>query len=178
MQRKRKMAIILPVFFVMLAVVVMFTFPASVFACGSGGGTKVKEPVVEPIVEKEPIVKTYEKDESGFSEMLYNELLGREPEQDEITFWKEGLTNGSISPSDIVNAFLLGQEGHQKYGSYNDSQFVDLLYNFLLKRAPDEQGYATWMSQLSSGTKREDIINSIAMSGEFADIWKEYGITQ
>ena len=174
MQRRRKMAIILPVFFVMLAVMVMFTFPASVFACDSGGDTKVNEPVVE----EEPVVKTYEKDESGFSEMLYNELLGREPEQDEITFWKEGLTNGSISPSNMVNSFLLGQEGHQKYGSYNDSQFVDLLYNFLLKRAPDEQGYAAWMSQLSSGAKRDAIINSIVMSGEFADIWKEYGITQ
>jgi len=173
METKKKAAlIILPVIIAVISVLILSAFPAGISACETG-----TEIIVEkPKAEEKPEEKTYDKNPSGFTEMLYNELLGREAAGSEINYWQKGLSAGTFSPSFMLSSFLLGQEGQKKYGSYDDSKFIGFLYEFVLKREPDTEGYNAWLSMMSSGAKRDEIINSFTSSQEFINIWNEYGI--
>ena len=161
-----------PVVFVaviLLVTCMLFAFPAKIFACEPA-------PVVEPVKEEVKKEKVYEKSPSGFTEKMYNKILGREAESSEISYWKDGLSNGTIKASDMINEFLLGQEGSNRFSGYSDSQFVKFLYRTLLNRGEDSAGYNAWILALSSGATREDVVKGFTGSQEFSDNVGKYNI--
>ena len=51
-------------------------------------------------------------------------------------------------------------------GSLDDTQFVTLLYNNALHRAPDPGGLAYWLDQLTTGMSRNDVVLGFSESAE------------
>ena len=168
--RLKRHAAVLTVFAILLISCMLFAFPAKMFACEPA-------PVVEPVKEEVQKPRVYEKNASGFTEKMYNKVLGREAEASELDYWKDGLSAGSIKASGMVGEFILGQEGSNRLSGYSDSEFVKFLYKTLLNRGEDPEGYDAWISALSSGATREDVVKGFTASQEFADICTQYNVT-
>ena len=71
---------------------------------------------------------------------LYQDQLGRAPEEEGLNFWSEALRNGA-PPSDIAAAINQSLEG-QNY----DTQQITSLYRQNLARNPEQAGFQWWMS--------------------------------
>jgi hypothetical protein len=71
---------------------------------------------------------------------LYQDQLGRAPEEAGLNFWSQALRNGA-PPSDIAAAINQSLEG-QNY----DTQKITSLYRQNLARNPEQAGFQWWMS--------------------------------
>lgn len=72
-----------------------------------------------------------------------------------------------VSLTDISAAFAASAEFQNRYGSLSDEAFVDLVYANVLGRVADAEGRAFWLSQLSAGTARGDVMIGFAESNEY-----------
>ena len=78
------------------------------------------------------------------------------------------MTNGSINWDGVITSFLKSNEFVTKYGNASNEQFVNLLYQNVLNRQADADGYNYWLTALQNGTTtREGVVNSFAQSTEF-----------
>jgi hypothetical protein len=83
---------------------------------------------------------------------LYDTTLGRLPDLTGLTSWTNALNTGTSLQS-VVNGFVGSTEFQNTYGSLNNNDFVTLLYENTLHRAPDPTGMAFWVGQLTSNTQ-------------------------
>ena len=98
---------------------------------------------------------------------LYKATLDREPDSGGYESWITGLGEG-ISYDNVASGFVNSVEFQSKYGSTNNGEFVTLLYNNVLGRAPDGGGYAYWVGILdSSAMTRVQVVGGFANSAEF-----------
>lgn len=103
---------------------------------------------------------------SGQVFRLYQATLARSPDEGGFTNWANALVGGQ-SLASITTGFINSVEFNSVYGALNNTQFVTLLYNNVLNRAPDQQGLNNWVSLLNSGTSREAVVNGFSESNEF-----------
>ena len=99
---------------------------------------------------------------------LYRATLDRNP--DEVgyqNFLDQAPDNRGLQ--DIASDFTQSVEFITTYGSLNNSEFVTLLYNNVLNRAPDQSGLAGWVDSLDAGTAREAIVIGFSESAEFKE---------
>ena len=106
-----------------------------------------------------------EQDWAGQAYRLYEVTLGRGPDPGGFDFWI-GQLHGGMSLNAAASGFTGSPEFQATYGSLNDTQFVTLLYNNALHRAPDPGGLAFWLGQLSTGTSRSDVVLGFSESPE------------
>ncbi len=108
--------------------------------------------------------------QAGFSDdvyRLYRATLDRDPDQEGFTNWTARLADGQPY-STIVAGFTNSPEFRQKYGSTTDREFVTLLYNNVLDRAPDTQGLENWTGRLERGEMdRPQVVTGFSQSAEF-----------
>ncbi|RVT95700.1 DUF4214 domain-containing protein [Rhodovarius crocodyli] len=98
---------------------------------------------------------------------LYQATLGRHPEEYGLVHWRGRMSEG-LSYEEIVPGFLDSAEFQTVYGATTNTQFVSLLYNNVLGRAPDADGYAHWTSRLDQGLEsRVQVVIGFAESYEF-----------
>ena len=97
---------------------------------------------------------------------LYGSTFNRAPDAAGFEFWANQMKSGQ-SLSTLTNSFIGSPEFQSTYGSLNNNQFVTLLYNNVLKRAPDAAGFASWLSYVNGGGKREAVVDGFSESGEF-----------
>lgn len=97
---------------------------------------------------------------------LYQAFFLRQPDYDGFAYWQRARAQGT-SLSTIAYTFANGPEFKARYGSLNDSQFVDLVYRNVLCRAPDAGGKSYWVGQLRSGLKRWDMVINFAELREY-----------
>jgi len=97
---------------------------------------------------------------------LYRAVLDREPDEQGLAIWVEQLAEGK-SFADVVSAFMGSPEFQATYGTTSNADFVTLLYNNVLDRAPDAGGFDVWTSVLGSGTSRETVVERFVQSNEF-----------
>jgi V8-like Glu-specific endopeptidase len=83
---------------------------------------------------------------------LYDTTLQRLPDLTGLTFWTNQLQTGASLQS-VVNGFTSSTEFQNTYGALSNSDFVTLLYNNTLHRAPDQTGLTFWVGQLTSGAE-------------------------
>jgi hypothetical protein len=83
---------------------------------------------------------------------LYDAVLGRLPDEGGEISWTQILDSGADTLQQVVNGFVGSAEFQANYGSLNNTQFVTLLYNNVLHRAPDPAGLASWVNPLNAGT--------------------------
>lgn len=98
---------------------------------------------------------------------LYQATLDRRPDHNGLIGWRAEMTAGK-SLMDIVPGFLNSTEFTTLYGATNNMQFVTLLYNNVLDRAPDTAGLDGWVAQLNSGAlSRAQVVLGFSESLEF-----------
>ena len=101
---------------------------------------------------------------------LYFAYFQRVPDYAGLQFWinqyKGGMTLDAISQQ-----FAASPEFTSTYGSLNNSQFVTLVYNNVLGRAPDSTGLAFWTSQLDTAARnRGQVMTGFSESTEYQSL--------
>ncbi len=97
---------------------------------------------------------------------LYQAAFDRTPDIGGVGGWTQGMNNG-MSLKQVATGFLSSPEFKALYGDNpTNAEFVTLLYNNVLHRAPDTAGYNDWMNGLAHGTSREDLLIGFSESLE------------
>jgi hypothetical protein len=107
-------------------------------------------------------------DTAGQVYRLYEATLGRAPDQAGLTNWVTALNSGT-SLQTVANGFVGSQEFQAVYGAnLSNSDFVTLLYNNVLHRAPDQGGLNNWVGLLTSGQDtRAQVVVGFSESPEY-----------
>ncbi|MGE7418570.1 DUF4214 domain-containing protein [Methylobacterium tarhaniae] len=104
--------------------------------------------------------------EAATAARIYYATLDRAPDANGLSGWTHALEAGATLEQ-VVSGFTHSQEFQTRYGSLDDSKFVDLLYANVLDRTPDPEGKAGWTNALSHGSSREQVVLGFSESLEF-----------
>jgi len=95
---------------------------------------------------------------AGWVTGLYRTVLNRDPAQSEVDYWVQKQQAG-MDRASVALGFL--------YSTEHLTTVVDGYYHDLLGRGIDPTGRDTWVGQLQSGHRDEEIIGSIIASQEY-----------
>lgn len=105
---------------------------------------------------------------SGQIFRLYKATLDRAPDIAGLLHWVETLQNDGLPLADMAANFVGSPEFQATYGNTTNAEFVTLLYNNVLDRAPDPAGLAGWTAKLDSGDlTRPQVVVGFSESLEF-----------
>lgn len=103
---------------------------------------------------------------AGEAYRIYKAAFNRQPDPGGLGYWIEQMDNG-VTVAQASEGFLTSQEFQQLYGvSPSDEQFIDLLYENVLQRAPDQSGYDFWISAMDEGVSRAQVLADFSESAE------------
>jgi hypothetical protein len=110
---------------------------------------------------------------------LYFAYFLRIPDYAGLLYWVNLSRNG-MSLDSISEAFAQSPEFITRYGSLNNADFVTLVYQNVLGRAPDPAGFAYWTGLLNSGTyTRGQVMLGFSESPEYrASSFNKVYVTQ
>ena len=98
---------------------------------------------------------------------LYSAYFNRYPDTQGWVYWNNQFKNG-MGLGEMSDYFSTSQEFRTTYGAkLTNSQFIGLVYNNVLGRASDESGKNYWLSQMSNGMTRGELMIYFAESSEF-----------
>ncbi|WP_323770764.1 DUF4214 domain-containing protein [Antarctobacter sp.] len=97
---------------------------------------------------------------------IYKAVFGREPDVNGHQYWVTQLASTAKSHAEIAQGFMASPEFQNTYGTTTDVEFVTLLYQNVLGRAPDTGGLNAWLSNLSDGMSRQMVVRHFAESPE------------
>jgi Ca2+-binding RTX toxin-like protein len=100
---------------------------------------------------------------------LYLATLARLPDAAGHAGWTAQYDAGTALNT-IATGFVNSAEFQAKYGALDSAQFVTLLYNNVLHRAPDSGGLANWVGYLNGGASRESVVTGFSDSAEFVSV--------
>jgi len=107
---------------------------------------------------------------SGRVFRLYQAVFGREPDTEGLGYWIRHQDMGQSSFEDVIRSFMDSPEFSQRYGSegsLSNRGFIELLYENVLGRAYDEEGFSYWDEKLETGqTNRQDLLAFFSDSDE------------
>jgi uncharacterized delta-60 repeat protein len=98
---------------------------------------------------------------------LYFATFLRVPDYAGLTFNAGLVRNGTTTLVQLADFFTQSPEFMATYGALNDTQFVTLLYNNVLGRAPDTAGLNGWLALLASGNTRGQVLVGFSDSPEY-----------
>lgn len=105
-------------------------------------------------------------DTSGQAYRLYTAALDREPDLEGLGFWIAALDRGA-SLQNVARGFVDSTEFRDNfYGDGSNGAFVTALYNNVLDRAPEPDGYNFWLGALNRGVDRAEILLGFSESPE------------
>ena len=81
---------------------------------------------------------------------LYFACFLRIPDYNGLNFWINEYKSG-LTIEGIAEGFVRSPEFTSIYGVMSNEEFVTLLYNNVLDRAPDQNGFVFWVSKLNKG---------------------------
>jgi hypothetical protein len=98
---------------------------------------------------------------------LYFAYFNRIPDYAGLQFWITQYKNG-MSLDTISQNFAASPEFTSTYGALSNSQFVTLVYNNVLGRAPDGAGLSFWTGQLDTVARnRGQVMTGFSESAEY-----------
>jgi hypothetical protein len=100
---------------------------------------------------------------------LYYAAFNRIPDYAGLLHWVNTY-RGGMPLADIANVFATSPEFLQTFGNLNNTQFVTLLYQNVLARAPDNTGLNNWVSALNNGMTRGQVLLGFSESAEFVNL--------
>ncbi len=97
---------------------------------------------------------------------LYFAYFLRIPDYGGLTFWINYYRAGNALAA-VSQAFATSAEFTNRYGTLNNTQFVDLVYQNVLGRPADAGGKAFWLGQLNGGMTRGAMMIGFSESAEY-----------
>jgi len=116
---------------------------------------------------------------TGQTYRLYNAAFGRFPDSEGLKYWINQYASGIDTFRAISQSFLISEEFKLVYGNdTNNDIFVNRMYENILTRNPDNEGFNYWMNQLNNGLEnRSEVLIGFSESKENKDIFSlETGI--
>jgi hypothetical protein len=98
---------------------------------------------------------------------LYYAALARSPDYVGLQNWSNALHGGTLTLTGAADQFASSAEFVLKYGSLNNTGYVQQLYRNVLGREADPSGLADWVGQLNAGASRGTILVGFSESDEF-----------
>jgi Ca2+-binding RTX toxin-like protein len=130
------------------------------------GGMSRNQMVVEFSESAELKANADPSTQAGQIYRIYGATLARVPDNTGFTSWSD-LMAGGRSIDSVAAGFVGSTEFQSVYGPLNNTQFVTLLYQNVLSRAPDAMGLAGWKAKLDSGESRTSVVLGFSDSGEY-----------
>jgi hypothetical protein len=97
---------------------------------------------------------------------LYQAAFDRQPDVSGLDYWYHQLNSG-VTLEQVASGFINSAEFKALYGNNpSNAEFVTLLYDNVLHRAPDTGGFNFWMNDLDQGTSREQVLIGFSESLE------------
>ena len=109
------------------------------------GGTGTPVVLTDPTARKNQFVR------------LYMAYFTRFPDAEGLNYWLT-VGKGQIPLADASFYFATSKEFTNTYGNVNDRQFVELVYQNVLNRAFDQEGFDYWTQVLADGYKRAELM--------------------
>lgn len=110
----------------------------------------------------------------AFVVRLYQNTLGRTPDESGLNTWVELLASGQQTGAEVAYGFFFSDEFANK--NLDNQQYIDILYQTMFGQAGDEQGKAFWLGEMETGFSRLYIYHGFAESVQFQNLCAEYGI--
>lgn len=105
-------------------------------------------------------------EKAGEAYRMYKASLDREPDVVGLGDWINVLDEGGTLEH-VASGFINSTEFQEKYGVNSTNEtFVTLLYNNVLNRDPDSEGFAGWNKVLNEGGSREHVLIGFSESIE------------
>jgi hypothetical protein len=98
---------------------------------------------------------------------LYYAAFARMPDHGGLQNWSNALRAGVLTLTGAAGQFASSTEFLLRYGSLNNTQYVQQLYRNVLGREADTAGLADWVGQLDAGASRGAILVGFSESDEF-----------
>ena len=107
---------------------------------------------------------------AGASYRLYKAAFDRQPDSGGLGYWMHKLDKGADLVRDVANGFINSKEFQSLYGeNTSNATFITNLYQNVLHRAPEAEGYAYWEMTLLSGASRANVLTKFSDSNENID---------
>ena len=103
---------------------------------------------------------------TDFVTLVYNNVLNRPPDAGGLAFWVGQLNSGTLTRGQVMLAFSESVEYKSKILS---EVFVTQIYVGMLRRSPDQSGFAFWVGALDGGAPGINLIQSFLSSVEYHD---------
>jgi hypothetical protein len=106
---------------------------------------------------------------AGQTYRLYQAAFDRTPDTGGLGFWIRELDRGAGDLVWMAQGFLNADEFGDTYGdpiNISNADYLGLLYNNILGRAPEASGFNYWMEQLGNGMSRAHVLASFSESAE------------
>lgn len=97
---------------------------------------------------------------------LYQAAFDRVPDLGGLGYWIREFDAGRGDLLSVSASFIASDEFQTTYGSTSNAEFLTLLYDNVLDRAPDAAGLNYWNGQLSNGFSRAGVLASFSESAE------------
>ncbi|MGN0247467.1 MAG: DUF4214 domain-containing protein [Lachnospiraceae bacterium] len=104
----------------------------------------------------------------------YTKALGREGDVEGIEYWTYLINTKQSSALSVAESFFQSEEFKSK--NFNNSQYVDVLYQTFFDRYADEDGKSYWMVMMALGKSRDWVLSEFSNSSEFKTIMAQYGL--
>ena len=113
---------------------------------------------------------------ADFATRLYTECLGREPDEEGLKFWSQGLIDHKITGSQAAHEFFYSAE----FNSLNlgNKELITRMYKTFLGRDPEDEGLTFWMDSMDKGMTKDQLFDSFVNSKEFSEICERYSINR
>jgi predicted outer membrane repeat protein len=118
----------------------------------------------------------YSSPPKGFITLLYHSILGREPDIEGLDYWQQILESNSKNASDIAECLFFSEENISSIEEFDNSDFIKYLYQSILFREYDINGYDDWLSCMNAGATKQYLFNSFVASKERSDICSKFKI--
>lgn len=104
---------------------------------------------------------------AGQAYRIYQAAFDRQPDAGGLSFWIHFMDSGNTL-TQVANEFINSAEFQNLYGSNpTTGQFITMLYNNVLHRAPEQAGYDVWVNSVAAGaTTREQALMGFSESTE------------
>ena len=103
---------------------------------------------------------------AGQAYRLYKAAFDRAPDLKGLGYWINELDNHAPITS-VAGNFILSDEFQRLYGvNVSNNDFIRLLYENVLDRSPDQNGYDYWLGDMAKGLTKEQVLVSFSESIE------------
>lgn len=103
---------------------------------------------------------------------FYSQCYGQEPEVDTLNYLRAKLESAEVSIDDIAKKFILSEEFKNR--NLKNEEYVNILYEILLNREPDNIGLMSWLDRLGKGMNRNVVLYEFLRSVEYKGLCRNY----